>query len=105
MKDSMDALETEPDQELLGFMVATEPFELIYCGHTDISQALSPFSASPPAVLLSGFHSRCHIVAKGAFPVHRVHEGIGQLVDLYTRAGFGATGLERIASQIVASAN
>eukprot|EP00435_Cladocopium_sp_Y103_P064460 s334_g26.t1 len=54
-------LETEPDQEFLGFMIATEPFELIYCGPTDTSQVLSPFSASPPKVLLSGFRSRCHI--------------------------------------------
>eukprot|EP00435_Cladocopium_sp_Y103_P017295 s4270_g4.t1 len=36
-------LETEPDQEFLGFMIATEPFELIYCGPTDTSQVLSPF--------------------------------------------------------------
>eukprot|EP00435_Cladocopium_sp_Y103_P050449 s1820_g15.t1 len=94
-------LETEPDQEFLAFMIATEPFQLIYCGPTDISQVLSPFSASPPAVLLSGFRSRCHIEAKGAHPLHRVHDGIQQLVDLYTRAGFEATDLERIASQIV----
>eukprot|EP00435_Cladocopium_sp_Y103_P044315 s1430_g12.t1 len=72
-------LETEPDQEFLGFMIATKPFELIYCGPTDTSQVLSPFSASPPKVLLSGFRSRCHIVAKGAHPLHRVHAGIQQL--------------------------
>eukprot|EP00435_Cladocopium_sp_Y103_P028088 s1851_g7.t1 len=84
-------LETEPDQEFLGFMIATEPFELIYCGPTDVSQVLSPFSASPPKVLLSGFRSRCHIVAKGAHPIHRVHAGIQQLIDLYTSAGFEAT--------------
>eukprot|EP00435_Cladocopium_sp_Y103_P056916 s61_g19.t1 len=76
-------LETEPDQEFLGFMIATEPFELIYCGPTDTSQVLSPFSASPPKVLLSGFRSRCHIVAKGAHPLHRVHAGIQQLIQLY----------------------
>eukprot|EP00435_Cladocopium_sp_Y103_P069057 s357_g32.t1 len=91
-------LETEPDQEFLGFMIATEPFELIYRGPTDISQVLSPFSASPPKVLLSGFRSRCHIVAKGAHPLHRVHAGIQQLIDLYTLAGFEATDLNRISS-------
>eukprot|EP00435_Cladocopium_sp_Y103_P064332 s894_g26.t1 len=96
-------LETEPDQEFLGFMIATEPLELIYCGPTDVSQVLSPFSASPPKVLLSGFRSRCHIVAKGAHPIHPVHAGIQQLIDLYTRAGFEATGLDRISSQIIAS--
>eukprot|EP00435_Cladocopium_sp_Y103_P027403 s4608_g6.t1 len=96
-------LETEPDQEFLGFMIATEPFELIYCGPTDISQVLSPFSASPPKVLLSGFRFRCHIVAKGAHPLHRVHAGIQQLIDLYTLAGFEATDLNQISSQILAS--
>ena len=58
-------LETEPDQEFLGFMLETKPLELIYQGPTNLSQCLSPFSASPPKVLLSGFRSRCHIVVKG----------------------------------------
>ena len=53
-------------------------FELIYFGPTNVSQVLSPFSASPPKVLLSGFPSRCHIVTKGAFPLHRVHQGLEQ---------------------------
>ena len=57
-------LETEPDQEFLGFMLETKPLELIYQGPTNVSQVLSPFSASPPKVLLSGFHSRCHIVIR-----------------------------------------
>ena len=52
-------LETESGQEFLGFMLETNPFELIYCGPTNISQVLSPFLASPPRVLLSGFRSRC----------------------------------------------
>eukprot|EP00435_Cladocopium_sp_Y103_P013413 s3879_g3.t1 len=96
-------LETEPDQEFLGFMIATELFELIYCGPRDTSQVWSRFSASPPKVLLSGFRSRCHIVAKGAHPLHRVHAGIQQLIDLYTLAGFEATDLQRISSQILTS--
>eukprot|EP00435_Cladocopium_sp_Y103_P043631 s1344_g12.t1 len=97
-------LETEPDQEFLGFMIATDPFELIYCGPTDTSQVLSPFSASPPKVLLSGFRSQCHIVAKGAHPIHRVHAGIQQLIDLYTLAGFETNDLQTIASQILSIA-
>ena len=67
-------LETEPDQEFLGFMLETKPLELTYSGPTNISQVLSPFSASPPKVLLSGFRSRCHIVVKGAFPQFRVQQ-------------------------------
>ena len=81
-------LETEPDQEFLGFMLETKPFELIYQGPTNVSQVLSPFSASPPQVLLSGFRSRCHIVVKGAFPDIRVKQGLDQLIRLYTLAGF-----------------
>ena len=81
-------LETEPDQEFLGFMLETKPFELIYQGPTNVSQVLSPFSASPPQVLLSGFRSRCHIVVKGAFPALRVKQGLDQLIHLYTLAGF-----------------
>ena len=81
-------LETEPDQEFLGFMLETKPLELIYQGPTNVSQVLSPFSASPPKVLLSGFRSRCHIVIKGAFPEPRVQQGLDQLIHLCTRAGF-----------------
>ena len=60
------------DEGFLGFMLETKPLELIYQGPTNISQVFSPFSASPPKVLLSGFRSRCHIVVKGTFPDFRV---------------------------------
>ena len=56
-------LETEPDQEFLGFMIETKPLEVIYQGPTNISQVLSPFSASPPACSsewLSLTLSYCH---------------------------------------------
>ena len=41
-------LETEPDQEFLGFRIETNAFELAYCGPANVYQILSPFSASPP---------------------------------------------------------
>ena len=94
-------LETEPDQEFLGFMLETKPLELIYQGPTNISQVLSPFSASPPTVLLSGFRSRCHIVIKGAFPAFRVQQGLTQLIHLYTRAGFPKEELQTISDQLL----
>ena len=94
-------LETEPDQEFLGFMLETKPLELIYQGPTNISQVLSPFSASPPKVLLSGFRSRCHIVIKGAFPAFRVQQGLTQLIHLYTRAGFLKEELQTISDQLL----
>ena len=94
-------LETEPDQEFLGFMLETKPLELIYQSFTSISQVLSPFSASPPKVLLSGFRSRCHIVVKGAFPDFRVRQGLDQLIHLYTLAGFPNEELHTISSQIL----
>ena len=94
-------LETEPDQEFLGFMLETKPLELIYQSFTSISQVLSPFSASPPKVLLSGFRSRCHIVVKGAFPNFRVRQGLDQLIHLYTLAGFPNEELRTISSQIL----
>jgi len=94
-------LETEPDQEFLGFMLETKPLELIYQGPTNVSQVLSPFSASPPKVLLSGFRSRCHIVVKGAFPEFRVRQGLDQLIHLYTLAGFPNEELHNISTQIL----
>ena len=94
-------LETEPDQEFLGFMLETKPLELIYQGPTNTSQVLSPYSASPPKVLLSGFRSRCHIVIKGAFPEARVHQGLAQLIRLYTTAGFPKEDLQSISDQLL----
>ena len=94
-------LETEPDQEFLGFMIETKPLELIYQGPTQVSQVLSPFSASPPSVLLSGFRSRCHIVIKGAFPSLRVQQGLSQLIRLYARAGFPNEELQSISNQLL----
>ena len=94
-------LETEPDQEFLGFLLETQPLELIYGGPTNVSQALSPFSASPPKVLHRGFRSRCHIVVKGAFPIHRVHQGLEQLIQLYALAGFSREEPNCISSQIL----
>ena len=94
-------LETEPDQEFLGFMLETKPLELIYQGPTNVSQVLSPFSASPPKVLLSGFRSRCHIVIKGAFPESRVQQGLTQLIHVYTCAGFPNEELQTISNHIL----
>jgi hypothetical protein len=94
-------LVTEPDQEFLGFMLETKPLELIYHGPTNVSQVLSPFSASPPKVLLSGFRSRCRIVVKGAFPEVRVRKGLDQLIHLYTLAGFPKEELLTISHQIL----
>ena len=94
-------LETEPDQEFLGFMIETQPLELIYQGPTQVPQVLSSFSASPPSVLLSGFRSRCHIVIKGAFPSLRVQQGLSQLIRLYARAGFPNKELQAISNQLL----
>ena len=82
-------------------MLETKPLELIYQGPTHVSQVLSPFSASPPTVLLSGFRSRCHIVIKGAFPSLRVQQGLSQLIRLYTRAGFPNEELQSISNQLL----
>lgn len=94
-------LEDEPDQEFLGFQLELNPFEMIYQSPRDLSQVLSPMSASPPSVLLSGFASRCSIVQKGAYPQHQVSRGLEQLRALYIRAGFAATSLDKILSRVV----
>ena len=51
----------EPGQEFLCFMLGTNPFELVYCGPTNVSQILSPFSfaTSNPFQWLSLSVSHC----------------------------------------------
>ena len=41
-------LEDGPDQEFLGFQLELDPFGMIYQCPRDLSQVLSPWSASPP---------------------------------------------------------
>ena len=93
-------LEDEPDQEFLGFQLELDPFEMIYQSPRDFSQVLSPWSASPPAVLLSGFASRCSIVQKGAFPQLQIQRGIQALRDLYLRVGFKSEDLDKIIRRV-----
>ena len=93
-------LESEPDQEFFGFQLELNPFEMIYQSPRDLSQVLSSMSASPPAVLLSGFASRCSIVQKGAFPQSQINRGLQQLRDLYLRAGFKSEDLDKILRRV-----
>ena len=92
-------LETEPDQEFLGFMLETKPLELIYQGPTNVSQVPLLFQHLHPKY--SGFRSRCHIAVKGAFPEFRVRKGLDQLIHLYTLAGFPKEELHNISTQIL----
>ena len=62
-------LETEPDQEFLGFILEFDPFTLRYSPPHDLNQVMAPFSASPLSVQLSGFVSRMFLVAK-CVPTH-----------------------------------
>ena len=98
---SLIILETEHDQEFLGFQLELHSFEMIYQCPKDMSQVLSPMSASPPTVLLSGFASRCSIVHRGAFPQNQVDKGLAQLKDLYVKAGFASRDLDKILRRVV----
>ena len=84
-------------------MIETNPFELIYCCPANVSQSLSPFSASHPQVLISGFRLRCHTAVKRAFPLYRVHQGLQQLIRIYHLAGFDFEELNSISSKILSS--
>ena len=99
--ENLSSLKLNQIKNSLDSCLETKPLELIYQGPTHVSQVLSPFSASPPTVLLSGFRSRCHIVIKGAFPSLRVQQGLSQLIRLYTRAGFPNEELQSISNQLL----
>ena len=81
-------LETEPDQEFLGFCIEFEPFALRYCPPRDFNQVMAPFSASPLDVQLSGFVSRMFLVAKCVHPQSERSRGFAALHRLYKAAGF-----------------
>ena len=81
-------LETEPDQEFLGFCIEFEPFALRYSPPRGFNQVMAPFSASPLDVQLSGFVSRMFLVAKCAHPKSERSRGFAALHRLYKAAGF-----------------
>ena len=81
-------LETEPDQEFLGFILEFDPFTLRYSPPRDLNQVMAPFSASPLSVQLSGFVSRLLLVAKCAHPSSEQFRGFAALHRLYRLAGF-----------------
>ena len=81
-------LETEPDQEFLGFLLEFGPFALRYSPPRDLNQVMAPFSASPLHVQLSGFVSRLFLVAKCAYPTSEQFRGFAALHRLYSQAGF-----------------
>ena len=93
-------LETEPDQEFLGFCIEFEPFALRYSPPRDFNQVMAPFSASPLAVQLSGFVSRLFLVAKCAHPAHERTRGFAALHRLYRTAGFTESDLAAAAKPI-----
>ena len=81
-------LETEPDQEFLGFILEFDPFTLRYSPPHDLNQVMAPFSASPLSVQLAGFVSRMFLVAKCAHPSSEQFRGFAALHRLYRQAGF-----------------
>ena len=81
-------LETEPDQEFIGFILEFDPFTLRYSPPRDLNQVMAPFSASPLSVQLSGFVSRMFLVAKCAHPSTEQFRGFAALHRLYRQAGF-----------------
>ena len=93
-------LETEPDQEFLGFCIEFEPFALRYSPPRDFNQVMAPFSASPISVQLSGFVSRLFLVAKCAFPQSEQARGFAALHRLYRTAGFSETDLVKVSKPI-----
>ena len=81
-------METEPDQEFIGFILEFDPFTLRYSPPRGLNQVMAPFSASPLSVQLSGFVSRLFLVAKCAYPTSEQYRGFAALHRLYRQAGF-----------------
>ena len=94
-------LETEPDQQFLGFMLEHNRWELIYNGPTNISQVLSPYSGITTQCSPHYFRSGATSSSKAHFQEYRVSQGLVQLIQLYTMAGFPNEELTQISSRIL----
>ena len=83
------------------FMLETQPLELIYCGPTNVLKLFLHFPHLLRKCYSAASDLGCHIWVKGAFPIHRVHQGLEQLIHLYALAGFSRQEPNCISSQIL----
>ena len=80
-------LETEPDQEFLGFCIEFEPFALRYSPPRDFNQVMAPFSASPLGTTI-GFRLTTIFGCQMCAPCPRTDSGFRRIASFVQSSRF-----------------
>ena len=93
-------LENVDDTNFLGFSVDVNNCTCTFIQPKDSNQIRKSNSAGSNNLLLSGFHSRLHIICRGTYPKHLIQQSALDLKQLYISNGFRNSDLDTILTSV-----
>ena len=92
-------LETEPGLDYLGFTINPTQRSIHYKATANLTDILSPHSASPDIVLRSSFRARAILARRLATPHQAVTQAMEQLSEVYTTAGYEQSWIRELSKE------
>ena len=92
-------LETEPGLDYLGFTINPTQHSIHYKATANLTDILSPHSASPDIVLRSSFRARAILARRLATPHQAVTQAMEQLSEVYTTAGYEQSWIRELSKE------
>ena len=92
-------LETEPGLDYLGFTINPTQHSIHYKATANLTDILSPQSASPDIVLRSSFRARAILARRLATPREAVAQAMEQLSEVYKTAGYDQRWIQELSKE------
>ena len=92
-------LETEPGLDYLGFTINPSQHAIHYKATANLTDILSPQSASPDIVLRSSFRARAILARRLATPQEAVAQAMEQLSEVYKTAGYDQSWIRELCKE------
>ena len=92
-------LETEPGLDYLGFTINPSQHAIYYKATANLTDILSPQSASPDIVLRSRFRARAILARRLATPQEAVAQAMEQLSEVYKTAGYDQSWIQELCKE------
>ena len=94
-------LETEPGLDYLGFTINPAQHSIHYKATANLTDILSPQSASPDIVLRSSFRARAILARRLATPQEAVAQAMEQLSEVYKTAGYDQSWIQELRKESI----
>ena len=94
-------LETEPGLDYLGFTINPSQHSIHYKATANLTDILSPQSASPDIVLRSSFRARAILARRLATPQEAVAQAMEQLSEVYKTAGYDQSWIQELRKESI----